>query len=679
MATDPAVENGKRGSVVDTIRLQDIHMLARRESAKMHHFFIGVEHLFVALTQLKDGLTSTVLEYHGLSPRFVRYSIRETVGRYEDRRFWPGFPETPRAVRVAELAREYARGESPTERELLLAILDEADSIVIRVLNQMGANVMALRESAANWTLTAKARAPEVSIEDNGISLTDEQEQVLQRMFRDYGSIQIVRDMDDGHSPARVLLIRPVRIDGMLDAPVVVKLDDRHSILYERRRYDLHVKGSLPAATARLVDAPVVPDKLSTGGLKYTFVGRLEDSEPVSAREFARQRDVQDLSRLIRSLYDNFGPSWWRQATPYRFGVWREYEHVLPPALVIEAAPVGGADVAWRDLRPSGDWSRRDLIMPGELVVMHGFSVQKLNLEDDKIQLSAGAGPEAVNRSGKVEVRGLGADGATHFRGEVIERLAGRVISTRSDILLRQLQDLEPEFDIRQALIPSAHDMVDDLPNPLSRVTDLLERQVSGHLSSIHGDLHLGNILVGPGGDAWLIDFAWAREGHTLFDWALLEVSLLVDVVASVAPAGWEGAWGAVALLQSINQGEDRVLREQHRVGRLLTAVMTIRDIVRRCLAVPDRWTEYFVALALLSLRSMGWESVSLDGRRLAFLISALSIAEVENPSQDVYWTDVTTTDMDVTDLNLGARAAHFFDDDTSLGLDVDEFDDDDF
>jgi hypothetical protein len=215
---------------------------------------------------------------------------------------------------------------------------------------------------------------------------------------------------------------------------------------------------------------------------------------------------------------------------------------------------------------------------------------------------------------------------------------------------------LEPNFDVMAERIPSGHEAVGELPNPLTHISYLLERQISGYLSTIHGDLHLGNILVGPRGDAWLIDFAWTREGHTLFDWATLEASLLVEIVSRLAPPGWEGVWGTVGLLASINQGEDRVFRERHQVARTLTAIKTVRDVVRECLGVPDRWHEYYIALALLALRMIDWQSESLDGRRLAFLIAALALSEAQKPAQatsgETPWTDVTT-DTDQTELRV--------------------------
>ncbi len=640
---------------MDTIGLQDIVNLASQESAQLHHYFIGVEHLFIALTQLRGGLTVAVLEHHGLSPRFLRYSVRESVGRYEDRRYWPGFPETPRALEVLALAERYAGIHPPTERDLLLAILDENDSVVIRVLHEVGADVEALRRTAANWTAPLAPQRPDIPVEGD-VELDADHLHVLKLMFRDYGRVRIVRELRGGYSGARVLLVRPVRVDGRRDAPVVVKLHDRYSVLYERRRYDLYVKGTLPANAARLVDAPVVPDDAQWGGLKYTFVGRLDDTEPVSLLEVATRREPGEVSKLLRSLFDVFGPAWWLQRKSYRFGVWREYEHVLPPALLLEAVPESELSGTSHVLTPLGAWSRSNRVLPGEVVALDNFVVQKIDSARGLVHLAAGAQPEAINRSGKVRVRGLDLASGRYFKGEAIKRIVARVISTRDDLLQRSLGGLEPQFDLRLERIPSGHDHVADLPNPLTQIAGLLERQVNGYMSTVHGDLHLGNILVGPSGNAWLIDFAWTREGHSLFDWALLEMSLLTEVVAPLAPPGWAGTWGTLALLHALNQGDDRVFRERHQVARALTVVATIREIVRECLVNPAQMSEYYVALALLALRLMDWGSVTLDGRRLAFLVSALSIAGIKSASS-THTTDIhgtwqeTTTDLDPSGL----------------------------
>ena len=60
-------------------------------------------------------------------------------------------------------------------------------------------------------------------------------------------------------------------------------------------------------------------------------------------------------------------------------------------------------------------------------------------------------------------------------------------------------------------------------------------------MSKIHGDLHLGNILIGPAGDAWLIDFEWTRLGHTLLDWAGLEAAHSLRAAAHLRPSRHSG------------------------------------------------------------------------------------------------------------------------------------------
>ncbi len=650
-----AARNGQ--NAVEVVGLQDIINLARQESTRLHHYFIGVEHLFIALTQLQGGLTRAVLQHHGLSPRFVRYSIRESVGRYEDRRYWPGFPETPRAQKILKLAEESAATGEPSERDLLLAILDEGDSVVSRVLREIGADIAALRQTAADWNAPVEAQPPEIPILGD-VKVDADQRRVLQIMFREYGQVHIVGELSGGYSGARVLLVRPERVDGYKDAPVVAKLDDRYAVLYERRRYDLHVKDTLPSTTARLVDAPVVPDNLPIGGLKYTFVGRIDDTEPVSLREYAAQHHPREVADLIRTLFETFGPAWWLQRKPYRFGAWREYEHVLPPALVLEAVPEPKLADASHILRPLGGWSRSAQVLPGEIVIIEDFSVQKTDPERGRLYLAAGSQPEALNRASKVELRGLDVHEAGHYRGEVVERLGGRVVRTRDDLLRGSLQRLEPNFDFQAPLVPSPLPDVPHLPNPILQVNDLLERPVAGHLSMIHGDLHAGNVLVGPRGDAWLIDFAWTREGHTLFDWALLEISLLVEIVAALAKPGWAGAWEIVRLLHGINHGESPLRRHaDSELAEALEVIGAVREIVRQCLAAPNHWNEYFIALVFLGLRLMDWQTETMDARRLAFLVAALSLAETQDPawrgSSDSTWSELTAADMDRTELQI--------------------------
>jgi hypothetical protein len=235
------------------------------------------------------------------------------------------------------------------------------------------------------------------------------------------------------------------------------------------------------------------------------------------------------------------------------------------------------------------------------------------------------------------------------YRGGAVERLIGQVTATRDDLLYQQTAELQPDFELDSDRLPEHASFPVQLPNPLKRYLNLLQRRLSGTLSIIHGDLHLHNILVGPGGNAWLIDFAKTREGHTLFDWAVLETSLLTEVVApTIDTDHWDDIWPVIGLLMelgvSMEPPEGRLPVEQ-----ALSCIAAVRGIVAECLADPEDWSEYYVALALCAMRGLRWKSISLRGRRLLFLVSALAMASATVKDGG----SLTSPDVDKTDVDL--------------------------
>lgn len=606
-----------------TIGLKEIRTMAEQESARHHHYYVGVEHLFIALTKLDNGLSNAVLEHCGLEPRFLRYSIRQVIGVSEDRRYWPGFKETPRTMHVMELAKKYAGIHNPTERDLFLAILDESDSVPIRVLREVGVELTQLRTTASNWSTRFKAEVPKVPLQSD-VSLSDDEQAVLRRMFRTHERVVIERELGGSYTGARILVAQPHRAS-RAEARVVVKIDEQSVILHEKRHYDSYVKDTLPPTTARILDNPALPENSRLGGLKYTLVQPSGGTNPVDLKQYVAQLSGIELSNIIRTgIFEAYNEAWWSQRQRYRFGVWREYEHVLPAAIEVYLATNTKPGAASQILEPLGSWSRTNSPGKGELIELRGFTVQKVR--EGFVQLAAGSGSEAVNRASKIEVTGLNEVNPKYRPGDTIDSLIVRVSRTRDLILRQQIEALQPNFDLRNPTIPAPAPL-GTLSNPLFHIERLLDRRLSGYLSIIHGDLHLGNILVGPGGDAWLIDFGLTREGHTLFDWAVLEVSLLTSVIGPRMPGGWDGVWGTLQLLQQVNTHQLRSYRYDNPVAEAFEAVRTLREIAQEHLARPGEWLEYYVALALVALRGLSWEkTASVDVRRLLFLTAALSI-----------------------------------------------------
>ncbi len=631
---------------MDTISLRDIESIARLESAKMQHFYVGVEHLFIALTKLDGGLTNGIFEQNRQSARYLRYATRELAGHGDGKRYWPGYRNTPRASTVLENAQALIdSGIQPEERALLIAILEEGDSIPVRVLQEADVNVEALCEVVRDWSGEAQASAPAVQI-DGGGQLGAEERTVLQQMFRKYDSVRIEHVFQEGFSGSTVMLVRPHNADGRSDALVVVKIAERQAILWEKKRYDSFVKDTLPPTTARIESDPALPDKSTMGGLKYTFVRLRGEGSPVTLYEYASTHDPEDVARFIRdALYSGFRDAWWGQAQPYRFIVWHEYDFLLPPTLIVQVLPPDAeTQHPARVLRPLEDWMRNGSVHTGELVELENFTAQKVKRSVGVIQMTAGAAPEAVNRASRVDVQGLDLSVKTYFRGELVRKVSGRVMQTRDDILQQQVQALEPNFNVLAEYLPYSSGGVERLPNPLRRYNRLLEQRVIGTLSTIHGDLHTGNILIGSGGDAWLIDFEWTRDGHTLFDWAVLEISLLIDHVMPSIGKGWDEVWQAVRLLDVLNRKGHLGDMGLSPLVQAFRPIGEVRTIVAELLAERDKWAEYQVALAFCALRVIGWTNRPLTARRLAYLASALAMGASRDRSEIYTTGDLTAT-----------------------------------
>jgi hypothetical protein len=629
---------------LDNVSLRDIEAIAKLESAKMQHFYVGVEHLFIALTKLHGGLTHQVFEQEELSPRYLRYVTRELAGQGDKQRYWPGYRTTPRATAVMAQAQALIDdGVKPEERALLLAILDELESLPVRALQEAGVDMEKLRTSTQEWSGKARAQAPRLQI-DGGEKLKVDEKHVLELLFQKYANIEIAHIFQEGFSGSTVMLVRPLHADGRSDALVVVKIADRQAILWEKKRYDSFVKDTLPPTTARIEAEPALPDRSPLGGLKYTFV-RMRGGVPTNLHDYVQAHDAEEVARFLRdSLYNGFREAWWGQAKPYQFIAWQEYEFLLPPALVVQSMPAD--TVPKRTLRPLDEWSRNGSLHPGEIVELEAFTVQKVKRGVGIIQLTAGAAPEAINRASQIDMRGLDFKQKMPFRGEMIRKLIGQIVQTRDDILQEQVQALAPNFPILDETLPYGSNPSARLPNPLRRYARILDQRLSGTLSTIHGDLHMGNILIGTSGDAWLIDFEWTRDGHTLFDWAVLETSLLIEHVVLSVGEDWDSVWQAVKLLESLDRKFTLDDEAKSPLTQAFRPIAEIRSIVSELLASPRRWNEYHTALAMCSLRVIGWSNRPLAARRLAFLASAVAMDMVRDQSQvhtagDL--TDVTT------------------------------------
>ena len=646
------------------ISLKDILINARQESVQMRHHYLGVEHLFIAMLQIQGGITASIIEDYGFTPEYIIDAIRRKTDKGTNQRLWAGFPYTPRTEVVLDITNDLAMDSSlpeATERELLIAILTEHDSLPIRVLEALGMNLKAATLAAIGYDPKREPQTRDINVlfgETYNATQPIEREQlfVLRRMFVGHKTIRIEQRLT-GFSGALVLVVTPINADDHEDAPVVVKIHEADIILDEVQRFEAHVKSSLPLQTARLEDSPVKPENSELAGIKYTLVAHT-DGIPMDLRHRVQTSGTAELGRLLqKELYSQFKITWWQQKRPFRFQAWKEYDWMLPALLTLDFIPENDEPemplVIKIPVNRAKLKSKLAELKFGDDVVLENFTVQKVDRQNNVLKLAVAFGSEADKRAYKIDIRGVNGSNKTFYRGEVIEKLGGTVWKTRYDLLLDAVRDLEPDFEPEDRRI-SLEEI--QLPNPLLAYENLLDRHINGSMSKIHGDLHLGNILVGPNNSIWLIDFGHTRDGHTLFDWATLEVSLLGDALMNTFQPDWTTARRIMKHLLAMENGQP-LPEANEPISMMLHTITSLREVVRECLASKDNWYEYYIALALCALRAITWKTMPLGGRRLLYLVSAMAIFEMnrkylntafETPSPDL--TDVLPTRIVTSD-----------------------------
>lgn len=635
-----------------SILLKDILPLARQESYRMQHYFIGVEHLFIAMLEMKGSLTSRILEENGFNPEYVINAIRLKIGKGIRQQQWSSTPNTPRYQKIMTYAEKFAQENhhpEPEERDLLLAILVEQDSMAVRVLKALKLDVETLAVSAQSHSVTEEVLDLPVKItfhpDLTDTSLSKSVAMILKRMFHGYPHIRIEQRLSGGYSGAQLFVVTPYQMDGIHHAASVVKIGQTDDILDEAQRYDSHVKNTLPPLTARLEDKPIAPENSHYAGIKYTFITG-HDEIPRDLRAVIREWGASAIGEWLRNqLYPTFGKIWWMQGRTCRFEAWREYDWLLPPLFTIDFIEPKQTPADSFTLRFPVRRARFMTLQHGDYLTIENFIVHKVDRDQNILTLAIG-NASAAEKAYRIKMRGIDLSKNVYYRGEVLESISGRIWETRADQLTMAARDLRPDFDLDEDLIPATSDKMRKIANPLKHYDTLLDWQVNGLTSKTHGDLHLGNIMVGPGNSPFLIDFAHTRDGHTIFDWACLEISVLNEVVMPVAGSDWNAARKVIEYLMQINAGIP--LEANNPLAKALQAILEIRQIAQECLGQKGHWAEYYIALTMCALRALSWDNLALGSRRLMFLVAGLSTHELRTSSSTVAGETPSPEDTDV-------------------------------
>src|SRR5450432_2489756 len=132
-----------------TERVRKVLAMAREEAARLHHEYVGTEHILLGLIREGEGVAAAVLQNLSVDLDEIQQKIEETVKKGKAAQTTgPDLPYTSRAKKVLELAMSEARELNHSyvgTEHLLLGLLREEKGIAAQVLTDTGVNLDAAR------------------------------------------------------------------------------------------------------------------------------------------------------------------------------------------------------------------------------------------------------------------------------------------------------------------------------------------------------------------------------------------------------------------------------------------------------------------------------------------------------------------------------------------------------
>jgi ATP-dependent Clp protease ATP-binding subunit ClpA len=131
-----------------TDRARRVVVLAQEEARRLHHDYIGTEHILLGLIHEGEGVAARALDSLGISLDAVRQQVEEIIGRGQQAPHGH-IPFTPRAKKVLELSlRESLQlgHEYIGTEHILLGLLREGKGVAAQVLVKLGAELNQVRQ-----------------------------------------------------------------------------------------------------------------------------------------------------------------------------------------------------------------------------------------------------------------------------------------------------------------------------------------------------------------------------------------------------------------------------------------------------------------------------------------------------------------------------------------------------
>jgi ATP-dependent Clp protease ATP-binding subunit ClpA len=108
---------------------------AEQECRNHNQYYVGAEHLMVALLEERDPQILHELDADGIDVRELHAEVRRALGAGEER-LWEGILVTPRIRKIISLAETRAEGRDVEPADLLRALRAEGGSLAAELLRR---------------------------------------------------------------------------------------------------------------------------------------------------------------------------------------------------------------------------------------------------------------------------------------------------------------------------------------------------------------------------------------------------------------------------------------------------------------------------------------------------------------------------------------------------------------
>jgi len=137
-------------------------VLSQEEARRLHHNYIGTEHILLGLLGEREGVAFRVLEGFGMSLEGTREEVKAIVGTGTGKAVSGHIPFTPHAKKTLEYALREAvqlRHTYIGTEHILLGVIREGGGIGAKILQQHSADITPIRMAVLDSLTTVPAEA----------------------------------------------------------------------------------------------------------------------------------------------------------------------------------------------------------------------------------------------------------------------------------------------------------------------------------------------------------------------------------------------------------------------------------------------------------------------------------------------------------------------------------------